>query len=122
MRVRAGLWSIAALGFGGAPAAAAEPARTAGAEVSIWFRSSEGCPNGPGFLAKLAQRSTQARLAQVGDRIDFVVTLGSEEGVASGRLERQTDSGTVAIRDIHGPSCEVVPEALAFTLALTAAP
>jgi hypothetical protein len=123
MRVRIGLWSVGALGFLWAtPAAAEDPARTAGAEVSIWFRSSEGCPNGPGFLAKLTQRSTQARLAQVGDRIDFVVTLGSEQGVASGRLERQTDSGTVAIRDIHGSSCEVVAEALALTLALTAAP
>lgn len=121
MRVRAGLWSVVALGFlGEAPALAADAAPGAPGEVSIWFRSSEGCPNGSGFLAKLDQRSTQAR--EVGDRIDFVVTLGSEQGLASGRLERQTDRGTVAIRDIQGSSCEVVAEARALTLTLTAAP
>jgi hypothetical protein len=61
-------------------------------------------------------------LAAVGDRIDFVVTLGSVEGGASGRLERQTERGTVAIRDIRAPNCEAVAEALALTLSLTIDP
>jgi hypothetical protein len=61
-------------------------------------------------------------LAAVGDRIDFVVTLGSVEQGASGRLERQTERGTVAIRDIRAPNCEAVAEALALTLSLTIDP
>jgi hypothetical protein len=90
--------------------------------ATIWFRSSEACPDGASFLQKLAQRSTSARLAAVGDRIDFVVTLGSVEGGASGRLERQTERGTVAIREIRAPNCEAVAEALALTLSLTIDP
>jgi hypothetical protein len=90
--------------------------------ATIWFRSSEACPDGASFLQKIAQRSTSARLAAVGDHIDFVVTLGSVEGGASGRLERQTERGTVAIRDIRAPNCEAVAEALALTLSLTIDP
>ena len=90
--------------------------------ATIWFRSSDACPDGASFLQKLTQRSTSARLAAVGDRIDFVVTLGAVEGGASGRLERQTERGTVAIRDIKAPNCEAVAEALALTLSLTIDP
>src|SRR4051812_39087061 len=44
--------------------------------VSIWYRSAEGCPTGDAFLARLAAHDVVGRVAQVGDRIDFVVTLG----------------------------------------------
>ncbi len=97
--------------------------RTAHAEdatgVAVWYRSASGCPDGAAFLHALESRSVHARLAQVGDAIDFVVTLGSDEARgSSGVLERQTDTGTVAIQRVDDPSCEQVAEALSLTLAL----
>lgn len=94
-----------------AGARAAEP-------VFVWYRTSEGCPKASVFLATLTERAAGARLAEVGDRIDFVVTLGTSADGALGRLERQTERGTVAIRELRGPRCESVAEALALSLAL----
>jgi hypothetical protein len=58
----------------------------------------------------------------VGDRVDFVVTLGSDAEKSSGRLERQTRQGTVAIRDYEDARCDQVAEALALTLELALEP
>jgi hypothetical protein len=88
----------------------------------IWYRSAEECPDGPRFLEQLAKRTTKARLATVGDRVDFVVTLGKTRDQSVGRLERQTERGTVAIREVSGEDCGQVADALALTLALTIAP
>ncbi len=88
-------------------------------EPAVWYRSSEGCPDGEAFIGLLARRSLAAQLAQVGDRIDFVVTLGPAPGGARGRLERQTSQGTVALREVTGPTCDAVADAVALTLALT---
>lgn len=85
----------------------------------IWFRAAEGCPDGTSFLGQLRERGVTARLADAGDRVDFVVTLGQSNGVASGRLERQSSSGTIAIRQVEDPKCEGVASALALTLALS---
>jgi hypothetical protein len=63
-----------------------------------------------------------AKLAGAGDRIDFVVTLGTTGGESSGRLERQTQSGTVAVREIAAPSCEEIADVLALTLTLALEP
>jgi hypothetical protein len=88
-------------------------------EIAIWYRSGSGCPDGEAFMRSLAARSVRGRLAQVGDAIDFVVTLGADEaGGSRGVLERQTETGTVAIRRVDDASCEQVAEALALTLAL----
>jgi hypothetical protein len=89
---------------------------------AIWYRSSEGCPDGLAFLEMLQHRATPAQLAQVGDRIDFVVTLGSTPTGNSGRLERQTDRGTVALRELQGTTCAAIADALALTLVLTLDP
>ena len=91
--------------------------------IAIWYRSGADCPDGTAFLETLEQRSVRARLAQVGDAIDFVVTVGptlEPNGAAGmrGVLERQTDTGTVAIRTVDDASCAQVAEALSLTLAL----
>jgi hypothetical protein len=91
-------------------------------EPSIWYRAGEGCPDGASFLARLSQRGVSARLAAVGDQIDFVVTLGSSGERSAGRLERQTSTGTIALRQVEDARCEAVAEVLAFTLALTQDP
>ncbi len=88
----------------------------------IWYRSSDGCPDGASFLARLRGRAAGARLAQVSDRIDFVVTLGTTGGRSSGKLERQTVGSTVAIREFETQSCEEVADVLALTLTLTVSP
>ncbi|HEU4581576.1 MAG TPA: hypothetical protein VFS67_25130 [Polyangiaceae bacterium] len=60
----------------------------------------------------------------MGDRVDFVVTLGrvADTANSSGRLERQTRLGTVAIREYQDARCEQVAEALALTLDLALDP
>jgi hypothetical protein len=88
----------------------------------VWFRSSEGCPNGSEFLTKLGERAPLARLAGAGDHVDFVVTLTATERETVGRLERQTLSGAVAIREIADTDCARVADAVAFSLALALTP
>jgi len=88
----------------------------------VWFRGAEGCPSGDVFLARLREHAVEGRLAGVGDRIDFVVTLGQKDGESSATLERQSAEGTVALRELHGSSCGAVAEALALTLALAVDP
>jgi len=99
-------------------------ASSAGAQdarpIAIWYRSANGCPDGDAFVRSLAARSVHGRLAQVGDAIDFVVTLGADTTGSRGVLERQTETGTVAIRRVDDASCEQVAEALSLTLALAA--
>jgi hypothetical protein len=87
--------------------------------AAVWYRSGEGCPDGAAFIDRLRLRSIPAQLAQVGDRIDFVVTLGSGPDGGRGRLERQAEQGTVALREVQGKTCEGVADALALSLALT---
>jgi hypothetical protein len=98
------------------------PAPDASVPVSIWYRSSEGCPDGVAFLSRLEELRRNARLASVGDRVDFVVTLAAEASKSSGRLERQTERGTVAIRDVGASQCTEVAEALALSLDLALEP
>jgi len=73
-------------------------------------------------VQNLAESGHLVRLAQSGDQIDFVVTLQSLESQTLGRLERQTQRGTVAIRELHDATCERVTEALAFSLGLALDP
>jgi hypothetical protein len=100
----------------------AEPARGQSTEVKlpvmVWYRSSTGCPDGASFLERLAQRGVSARLAGVGDKVDFVVTVGTLGADGSGRLERQTARGTIAIRELSATSCAEVSDAMALSLGL----
>jgi len=100
----------------------ARPAFSETQPPSVWYRASEACPNGAQFLDKLAENSRHARLAQAGDHIDFVVTLVADGKQTVGRLERQTDAGIVAIRELHDATCEQVAEALALSLGLALTP
>ena len=61
-------------------------------------------------------------LAGVGDHVDFVVTLASSSERSSGRLERQSSEGTVAIREVDAASCQEVAEVLALSLDLALQP
>jgi len=89
-----------------------------GRAVSIWYRSAEGCPDVHSFLSRLTARGVRARAAEVGDAVDFVVTLGRVPGGSQGLLERQTRTGSVAIRTLDGDDCEQVADGIALGLVL----
>jgi hypothetical protein len=100
-------------------------ARRASAEAPpsvVWYRASAECPSEAEFLQKLAGGARRARLAQAGDHIDFVVTLLAAPGETVGRLERQTQGGTVAIRELRDVSCARVADGLALSLGLALEP
>jgi hypothetical protein len=90
--------------------------------VSVWYRSSEGCPDGGVFIELLHRLGRAASLARVGDRIDFVVTVAHGERESSGHLERQNRERTVAIRDVSAATCEEVAEVLSLSLDLALQP
>jgi hypothetical protein len=113
-------WAVAILFLANAALAEA-PA------VEVWYRSSAGCPDGAQFVARLGALGRKARLASAGDHVDFVVTLGPAAGEGEqpqnlGRLERQTDRGTVAVREVRAANCADVAEALALSLELAMVP
>jgi hypothetical protein len=99
------------------PAAAAESL-----PVHVWYRASEGCPEGPAFVARLVQLGHAAELARVGDPVDFTVSVARTHEGSSGRLERQTAAGQLAMRQVSAPSCEEVVEGLALSLDLALGP
>src|SRR5262249_62000627 len=114
--MRSGAWLFGVLAFF-ATLFPSGPARADGVRASlVWYRSADGCPDGAAFLARLEARGVRARLADVGDPIDFVVTLGNGPGGARGLLERQTESRTVAIRRLDGGTCGPGADALALSL------
>jgi hypothetical protein len=99
------------------PPAGAQEART----PAVWYRAAAECPVGPDFLAKI-DGATRAHLAQAGEHIDFVVTLLTSGDETVGRLERQTNGGTVAIRELRDATCERVADGLALSLGLALDP
>src|SRR5690606_18071821 len=70
----------------------------------------------------LGDRAAQIRLAEAGDRVDFVVNLALGPEGAKGRLERETARGTVAIREVEDLSCEKVAQVVALNLSLALEP
>jgi hypothetical protein len=90
--------------------------------VWVWYRSSDSCPDGDAFIGLLRRLGRAASLAQVGDRVDFVVTVAHAERQSSGHLERQSSARTVTIRDVAAATCEEVAEVLALSLDLALQP
>ncbi len=90
--------------------------------LQIWYRSSSGCPDGPAFVRRLNELGRGARLAGVGDEVDFVVNVAQQSSHSSGRLERQNERGTIAIREISAERCDEVVEGLAISLDLALDP
>jgi hypothetical protein len=90
--------------------------------VHIWYRGSAGCPDGSAFVQRLHELGREAQLAGVGDPVDFLVSVSSTAAGSSGRLERQTQAGQLAIRDMQAPECEQISEGLALSLDLALDP
>jgi len=90
--------------------------------VHIWYRGGAGCPDGSAFVQRLHELGREAQLAGVGDPVDFLVSVSSSAEGSSGRLERQTQAGQLAIRDMRAPECEQISEGLALSLDLALDP
>jgi hypothetical protein len=117
MRARVALLLVGALWSVRVARAAEEPS-----SAVVWYRASDECPDGASFLDATGARAKAFRLAHSGDHIDFVVTISTEDGEVLGRLERQTEAGTVAIRELRDADCARVAGALALSLGLAVAP
>jgi hypothetical protein len=89
---------------------------------TVWYRAADQCPDGQAFLDAIGTPKSRTRLAAAGDRIDFVVTILTDQSGSLGRLERATEAGTVAIREVRDASCERVAKALALSLGLALGP
>lgn len=101
----------------------AQTAATAdSSEIVIWYRASQGCPSGAEFVSGIRVEGRTTRLARVGDHVDYVITLESEGTTSGGRLERQTEQGTIAISELRGGACAEVADALALSLTLAVTP
>jgi hypothetical protein len=88
--------------------------RRAAGGLRVWYRSSEGCPEGKAFIHLLDQLGRPAVLAGVGERVDFVVTVSDLGTESRGRLERQSHQQIVPIRDAVSTTCDEVADALAL--------
>lgn len=97
-------------------------AASASPEIVIWYRASQGCPSGAEFVSGVEVEGRTTRLARVGDHVDYVITLESDGAASGGRLERQTEKGTIAISELRGAACSEVAEALALSLTLAVTP
>lgn len=102
--------------------ASAGEAQEATAGVHIWYRGTQGCPDGPAFVARLEALGRSAQLAHAGDPVDFLVSVSSSGDGSTGRLERQTERGQMAIRELAAPRCEQVTDGLALSLDLALDP
>lgn len=94
----------------------------AASDIVIWYRASQACPPGQDFVSRVRVEGRTARLARAGDHVDYVVTLDSDGKSSTGRLERQSARGTIAMSELRGGPCGEVSEALALSLALAVTP
>jgi hypothetical protein len=95
------------------------PLQSAAAEPAwFWYRASKHCPTDVEFLDELGPTQRPARVAKAGDPVDFVVTLMEDDAGTLGRLERQSDSGKVALTELRDSDCARVAKALALSLGL----
>jgi hypothetical protein len=89
--------------------------------IHLEYRGGEGCPNEAAFAARLRERM----MGSTGSGIDgprvLVAVDGSGER-AVGQLTIEGRSGETTTRQISGPSCEQIVDALAFVVALTLDP
>jgi hypothetical protein len=120
--LRAGAAALALFGFREAQATTPEVPPGAPGTVRVWYRHTEGCLDGTSFVGLLERLHRSVSLAGVGDHVDFVVTLAFSPQQSSGRLERQSKEGTVAIREVTASTCQEVAEVLALSLDLALQP
>lgn len=90
--------------------------------IHLEYRSGEGCPNEAAFAARLHARMMGGAGSETDGPLRVLIAVdGSGEG-AVGQLTIEARSGETTTRQISGPSCEQIVDALAFVVALTLDP
>ena len=94
----------------------------ASAPIDLEYIGGEGCPNEAAFAARLRERMMGSTRSGIdGPRRVLIAVRGSGEA-AVGQLTLEGRSGETTTRQISGPSCDQIVDALAFVVALTLDP
>jgi hypothetical protein len=89
------------------------------APIQLEYKVSESCPNEPAFVARLHARMAGFRRGDATESPKRVRIWVDSSGEASlGRLSIVEPSGETTTREVAGPTCEQVIDALAFVVAL----
>ncbi len=109
----------AALALAAAPAAA----QPAAEPIRITFSAAPGCPAEADFTGQIRARTARARLAEGSEPArTFRVDVSPTRAGFRGRLAIEDPSGSSAIREVSGTSCEEVLSALGLIAALAIDP
>jgi hypothetical protein len=87
------------------------------------YEAPEGCPSQPEFVAAVAARGAEFDGAETKDasRV-MVVSIGKREGVFAGTFQVREKQSTTDKREVSGPSCTDVTDALAVVTAIALRP
>lgn len=108
-----------AIGLLAAPATASEVER-----VAIVYEASGACPSEPDFLATVRRYTARWERVPAGTEATrtFRVRVHGDPAGATGTLAVERAGGAISQREIAGPDCAVVSEALAVMVAGAVAP
>lgn len=101
------------------PARAAKP----GQAFRLEYWADGACPDALEFARQIQARAPRLRLAE-GDELalGFYAELAERAGTATGRLTARSVDGREVVREVRGPTCQDVANALALIAALGADP
>lgn len=93
------------------------------AKASLAYQAPEGCPTQPEFVAAVATRGADFGGAETKDasRV-MVVSIRKQEGVFAGTFHVREEQSATDKREVSGPSCTEVADALAVVAAIALRP
>jgi hypothetical protein len=113
---------LASLSLVAVAALAASPA-LAKSDVGLAYEAPDGCPTQPEFVAAVATRGAAfAGSATDGAHRVMVVAIRAEDGGFAGALQVRDDQTATNKREVHGPTCAEVVDALAVVTAIALRP
>lgn len=115
-KLLASLSLVASAVLGASPASAKS-------DVGLAYEAPDGCPTQPEFVAAVATRGA-AFVGAATDRAHriMVVAIRAEDGGFAGALQVRDDQTATNKREVHGPTCGEVADALAVVTAIALRP